>query len=270
MVARKLTWRRRALARLVNGLGAAFETSLLACIPLSYLILSHKAFSMWRVDRASLYRLLRTWLPLVLVITFLLILPQKIIYPLSQGDYAARILEMREQRARPDIRPSSTVDRGYLLRDKGIPFRQVWASPVWWRMSYQSFYGYFGYWNVQAPRFAYFAAPILLLLGIAFTYVDFMRRRTAYSTLTRILLVVAPLLSLAILFASLYYSWIFDFQPQGRYLLPALLPLALLVGGAVDDEPRGLRGARVLMWILLLVLSFYTQWQLVLRPPTMT
>jgi hypothetical protein len=204
-----------------------------------------------------------------LLVTFILILPQKIIYPLSQGDYDARVIEMLEQRSRPDLRPSATEYRGYLLREKGYPFSTIWRSPVWWRMSYQSFYGYFGYWALQAPLWAYISAPILLLLGIGGTYLDFIRRRAAYSLLTRLMLVVAPLLSGAILFASLYYSWIFDFQPQGRYLLPALLPLALLVGGAVNDEPRWLQRARFILWSLLLAISFYTLWELVLAAPAM-
>ena len=199
----------------------------------------------------------------------LLILPQKIIYPLSQGDYAARVLAMREQRAWPELRPSSTVDHGYLLRAKGFPFSRVYTSREWWRMSYQSLYGYFGYLELQAPLWAYWGAPLLMLVGIICTYVDFIRRRAAYPTLTRLLLVAAPALSLAILFASLYYSWIFDFQPQGRYLQPAMLPLALLIGGAVDDEPRWLRLLRLAMWVLLLGLSFYTLWELIMAAPMM-
>ena len=265
-----LTWRDAIWLGLLTGLVLLSKRPYWLAIPLAYLILAHKALLIWQRDRRTLYGLLRAWIPLLLVITLLLILPQKIIYPLSQGDYAASVLEMREQRSRADLRPTSTEDRGYLLRQKGFPFSRIYASPVWWRLSYQSLYGFFGYWKLQAPLFAYYAAPILMVLGMALTYVDFVRRRAAYSWLTRALLVVGPLLSIGILFASLYYSWIFDSQPQGRYLMPAILPLALLIGGAVDDEPRWLRGVRVIMWALLLGLSFYTLWTLVVAAPTMT
>ena len=38
----------------------------------------------------------------------------------------------------------------------------------------------------------------------------------------------------------------------------------------VDDEPRWLRGVRAIIWTLLLGLSFYTLWTLVVAAPTMT
>jgi hypothetical protein len=246
----RLGWRQALWFGLLTGLVLLSKRPFWWSFPLSDLIRAHRAFQLWQQDKRALSMLLWRWLPLVVLVAFLLILPQKIIYPLSQGDYAARVLEMREQRARVDLRPSATEYRGYLLREKGYPFSTVWASPVWWRMSFQSLYGYFGYWALQAPMVAYTGAPLLMLVGIACTYVDFMQRRWAYSTLTRILLVAGPFLSVAILFASLYYSWIFDFQPQGRYLMPAMLPLSLLIGGAVDDEPRRLRGVRLVMWLL--------------------
>lgn len=263
----RFTWRDALWLGVLTGLVLLSKRPFWLAIPLAYTILAHK-FYLWRHEHGAL-RFLAGWLPIVLVTTFLLILPQKIIYPLSQGDYAARVLEMREQRAWPELRPSSTVDHGYLLREKGFPFSRVYTSSEWWRMSYQSLYGYFGYWDLQAPLWAYWGASFLMLVGIVATYIDFLRRRAAYSTLTRLLLVIGPLLSLGILFASLYYSWIFDFQPQGRYLMPALLPLALLVGGAVDDEPNALRRMRWVLWTLLLAMSFYTLWELVVAAPLM-
>lgn len=262
-------WREALWLGLLTGIVLLSKRPFWLSIPLSYLILADKAFTLWQRERERLYWLLRAWLPLVLVIAFLVILPQKIIYPLSQGDYSAGVKEMRDQRARADLRPSSPTFYGYLMRQKGYPFRAVWGDPVWWRMSYQSFYAFFGYWKMPAPTWAYLAAGILMLAGILGTYLDFIQRRAAYSTLARLLLAITPLLSIAIVVASLLYSWLFDYQPQGRYLLSALLPLSFLIGGAVDDEPRWLAGLRWLMWILLLGISFYILWGLFLAAPVL-
>lgn len=264
------TWRSALWLGLLTGLVLLSKRPFWLSIPLSYTILTHKAFLLWQGERAIMRQLAWPWLPIVLITTALLILPQKIIYPLSQGNYAERVIEMREERARADLRPSSTEDRNYLLRDKGFPFSRIWKDPVWWRLTYQSFYGYFGYWQIQSPWLAYLLAPILLLTAIACTYLDFWRRRPAYGALERILLVLNPLLCLALIGSSLYYSWIFDAQPQGRFLLPMLMPLSLLVGGAVNDEPRWLRRTRTIIWGLLLLLSVYTLWGLFWNAPSMS
>ena len=265
----RLTWRDALWFGLLTGLMFLSKRTFWLTIGITYLILAHKGYLLWQNDRAKLRPLLRIWLPIVLLLTFVLILPMKIIYPLSQGDYAAGVFEMRERNARGDLRPSNPTYPGYLLMDDGVPFSYVWSDLVWWRASYESFYGVFGYWQHYARPEIYVGAGVLLLLGAALTYIDWARRRAAYASLTRLMLLIAPAAILAMIVASLLYSWVFDYQPQGRYLLPALLPLALLVGGAVDDEPHWLRAGRWLIWVLLLGMSFYTLWHYMLVAPMM-
>jgi hypothetical protein len=265
----QLTWREALWFGMLTGLLFLSKRTFWLTIGLAYLILAHKGFLLWQGEREKFTTLLRSWLPVVLLLTFVLILPMKIIYPLSQGDYEAGIFAMRERTARVDLRPSNPTYPGYLLRQRGAAFGDVWSQPIWWSASYQSFYGVFGYWKVYAATPIYSTAAMLLLLGIACTYIDFSRRRAAYSSLARLLLLATPLASAALIVASLLYSWIFDYQPQGRYLLPTLLPLAFLVGGAVNDEGRWLRLLRLLIWVGLLGISFYTLWELLLAAPTM-
>jgi uncharacterized membrane protein len=265
----RLTWREALWWGLLTGLMFLSKRTFWLTIGITYLILAHKAYWLWQSDRTQVTTLLRKWLPIVVVLAFVLILPMKIIYPLSQGDYEAGVFEMRERMARGDLRPSNPTYPGYLLMDDGVPFSVVWRDLGWWRASYQSFYGVFGYWQHFARLEVYWIAGTLLLLACVLTYVDFARRRAAYASLARLMLLAAPLAIMAMIVASLLYSWVFDYQPQGRYLLPALLPLALLVGGAVNDEPRWLRGVRGVIWVALLGLSFYTLWQFVLVAPMM-
>jgi hypothetical protein len=229
--------------------------------------LAHRCFELWQQERGALGSLLRSWVPIVVATTFLLILPMMIVYPLSQGDYQAALAEVYEERATPIYRPSSPQG-GYLLRQRGYPLSTITADPGWWRLSYQSYYGYFGIWRQPASDLAYFGAAMLVLMATGFTYYDFMRRRAAYPSLMRLMLPVAPPFILAIFAASIYNSWAIDNQPQGRYLFFALLPLSLLVGGAVDDEPRWLVTLRALIWGLFLALSFYTIWEAAKALPT--
>src|SRR5436190_10561330 len=99
---------------------------------------------------------------------------------------------MHEKWARADLRPNQPTAFGYLMRSQGVPFRTVWSSPEWWRLSYQSLYGLFGYWKLSAAPWAYHLAGYLLLFSIACTYLDFIRRRAAYPSLMRLMLLVAP------------------------------------------------------------------------------
>jgi|GEM_PF-6736033 len=63
--------------------------------------------------------------------------------------------------------------------------------------------------------------------------------------------VVSPLLyRLLNVAASLLHSWAVDYQPQGRYLLPAVVPMALILGGL--KPPRRPRLER---WQLALLVA---------------
>ena len=55
-------------------------------------------------------------------------------------------------------------------------------------------------------------------------------------------LVVCSLLVCGLIVVGLdvYYSWAVDYQPQGRYLMGALVPLMLLAAGGVDAAACGL------------------------------
>ena len=55
-------------------------------------------------------------------------------------------------------------------------------------------------------------------------------------------LVIASLLVCALIVVGLdvYYSWAVDYQPQGRYLMGALVPLMLLAAAGLDALASGL------------------------------
>jgi hypothetical protein len=245
----RLGWRAALWLGLLTGLVLLSKRPFWLSIPLAYLILAERWLRLLRQERGALRPVLFSWLPLVMVVTFLLILPVKIIYPLSQGDYAARTLEMHETRASATHRPLASV---------GIPFSALWTDRLWLRTSAQSFYALFGYMTLAIPLWIYMSAASLLLIGSGCTLIDSIRRPAAYSNVARILLFTAPFLIALNILSSMYVSWVFDYQPQGRYLFPALFSLAPWVGGVVDDEAWGLRIGRGLLWLLLLGLSFYS------------
>jgi hypothetical protein len=81
------------------------------------------------------------------------------------------------------------------------------------------------------------------------------------------MLLFAPACALLPVLASLYNSWTFDYQPQGRYLFAALIPLALMWGGTYTFEPRWLRGTRLGIGAVLYGLSLSVVWLTILGSP---
>jgi hypothetical protein len=132
-----------------------------------------------------------------------------------------------------------------------------------------SFYGLFGYATEHAPRLAY-AGALLVLAGNLLATLVWLKRcwREVPRGQKLILLWGLVICGLSIL-ASMAYSWVNDFQAQGRYLFPLLVPLALWFTATWSFETPRLRALRLLSAALLVAASFYTLWQAVLRNPTL-
>lgn len=108
--------------------------------------------------------------------------------------------------------------------------------------TFESMIGRFDYLSVTLPPFCYRAAEIVLgavAVGIP-AVVAIRRDRLALAWLL-------PLVGLALasLTLTIYNTMVFDFQPQGRYLFPALVPLVLYCGWAAS------RHAAILRWMVL-------------------
>ena len=204
-------------------------------------------------------------LAFLLATSLVVLAPFRIVYPLTQGSFGARAEEMREVRAREGWKPSDPTDVGYRLSSKGVPFRAVWADPYWINRSAESFYGLFGYMTVRSPQWVYFCAAAIALLCSLCTIGFAVRHWNQLPSITRILLILLPPIVALNVLASMYNSWTHDFQPQGRYLFPLLLPLALLIGGTIEFEPRWLRTIRVLGILAMSILSLYVLWSVVLQ-----
>jgi hypothetical protein len=143
---------------------------------------------------------------------------------------------MREIRALPEYKPSQPTSTGYRLRAKGFSFRRIWGNQRWYTLSAQSSYGRFGYMNVKLSRWAYQLPSTLFLILASSTFGFLIYRWRNIPALDRFILLVAPACVLVIILGSMVHSWMFDFQPQGRYLSAALIPLALIFGGTAAFE----------------------------------
>lgn len=240
-------------------------------LPFSYLwIVAHSDWLGYRewpaAVRRSTARHLALWAATILIV----VAPLKVVYPLSIANYQQQVEQMREDRALAGFKPSALTNPGFRLAARGIPFDAVWRNPLWYQSSAASLYGNFGYMNVPLSPLHYQAAAGLLLLFAALTGWFGWARRRLLANDVKLALWASPLFVGLNVLASLYNSWTYDNQPQGRYLFPALIPLALLLTVTVPDEPRWSRALRVSGWLIAAVLCLVTLHHYVLANTALT
>ena len=128
-------------------------------------------------------------------------------------------------------------------------------------LSSRSFVGQFGYMAYAIPSWCYasYAAVFGLGgLGALWKGADWIRERRRIGVCRWALLVSLIGCIVTTIGLSMYHSFFRDCQPQGRYCLPALLPIALLSAKGMERLISGTapqRGQRVFVFALCLVLG---------------
>lgn len=109
---------------------------------------------------------------------------------------------------------------GLHLRKKGVKFFELFSKPWnWHKAMSKSFFGVYGYMSIIGSKM-YYQLMLLIFAGL-------LAWMTFYSVYHRSLPEKLPplifyLLFLLIIFLSINFSWVNDFQPQGRFLFPIL------------------------------------------------
>ncbi|MBU1695107.1 MAG: DUF2142 domain-containing protein [Verrucomicrobia bacterium] len=164
---------------------------------------------------------------------------------------------LREQYAADAFKPSRIgapdSNPGLALRAKGVPFPDLFTRRHWTRRITRSFGGVYGPMTILAPP-AYYIIQALLYAGLAVLAAAALRREWTRPRV--ILLCLAILASAAVILMAALFCWVFDFQPQGRYLFP-LLPIFLLTGLELSgDRPTRIPWAVPAALFLLGTASF--------------
>ncbi len=169
---------------------------------------------------------------------------------------SATILSMTEKYAQPAFRPSAisagTSFEGLAFAQKGISLsRMIWGQYNWIGTSIKSFFGTYGYMTIWAPGPFY-----LVLAGLFSTLLAWVSILTLRSPKGgKIVFLVFGCVAL-ITISSIFYSWIFGFQPQGRYLLPAIPLLSFIFVSMQRVEKEPLTKIFILIAFALSVYSY--------------
>ncbi len=134
-----------------------------------------------------------------------------------------KIFEYVEKVAAPDMRPSAQSGPSSFalmsLRAKGVSLWDVLVTLNWIGLSFRSFCGLYGWMSVVAAPWFYraFVGLYGALLAILVAPVALRGSRRAWA-----LSVAVAVCAALVLGQSVYRSWTYDFQAQGRYLFPIL------------------------------------------------
>jgi hypothetical protein len=172
-------------------------------------------------------------------------------------DKAGKKMAYAEIMAQPQFKPSAIGSGnswyGLRLRSKGLSYSEIFAEEwQWHRMAFRSFFGVYGYMKVFSSRQYYTIVNYVILLSLIYITAAILLKgeRADKIFMTLVWLII----SLSI-FVSTYYSWVRDFQAQGRYLFPVLG----MVGALLYQSRKILHRSVVAGLVMVLCgLSFYS------------
>ncbi|WP_417909494.1 hypothetical protein [Candidatus Electronema sp. PJ] len=166
----------------------------------------------------------------------------------------AKLQQLKEERAETMYKPSTALAKKHphlYLRERGVRFKEVFGDKYrWGGHIIRSFYGVYGQMSVAGSKRYYTFMQNCGWLFLGFVYLSVLLRGSWWE---RLLLLNLTVCSLALIGGGAWASWSKDFQPQGRYMLPVLPMLGVLIARSERLLlPLLLRSFVVLMFILSL------------------
>jgi len=105
------------------------------------------------------------------------------------------------------------------LRSKGIKLTELFTIFDWHELSYESFFGKYGYMTISSSQFTYNFYFLFSILLFSFLFYPLFIK---FNIKNILILVLALGLMLLMISFSIMHSWMNDFQPQGKYLFPII------------------------------------------------
>jgi len=175
----------------------------------------------------------RVWRPwgLILVVALLgYVLVLGVDYGVNGPDRRGKLEQARRDYAAPLFHPDTPLAKLHphlRMRERGSPLASILDKGRWGEKTFRSSFGVYGYTSVSAS-FPYYDTMRWLAGGmLVFTALAIALRGGRYGLA---LLLLFFSIGAALILSALYCAWAIDFQAQGRYFLPLIPMLALLLG----------------------------------------
>ncbi|BHH81953.1 hypothetical protein [Desulforhopalus sp. 52FAK] len=134
--------------------------------------------------------------------------------------------ELSHYKYKKSTPPEERVPTIY-MKDRGVAFKDLISKYHWGITTIQSSFGVFGYLSITSPHHYY---TIVKWAGSALLLFILISSLTRGGIMGAGVTSVVCGLSLVLILAAIYRSWVVDFQPQGRYLFPIIPMFGIVLG----------------------------------------
>lgn len=245
------------LLGILTGLLLVAKKNFYLSLVLPYALIGTSAIQLLSKMRSQLVWSKQWLAPLLawLISVSLIMTPLQIIYPLSQGNFQAKLLQTQEAKAKEEYKPSNPKFKYLRMGEKGYSYWDIAFRKRWLKFSTRSFWGLYGYMNVRNPHWVYdvvFYSTIALLSLTGLTFIQTQAWQDLFLVIGLPLSILVILLNI---FVSLHHSLTVDLQAQGRYLFPSFIPVALWLTGVASRDRYPVKATRRLIFIILYSLT---------------
>ena len=175
----------------------------------------------------------------------------------SSATKAAAMLEVAERTAGDGFKPSQVLSPErrpeIALVRNGVGLWNLVGERQWAKLSLHSAYGYYGFMSMPAP---FWTALALFGLNLLLFGLGGFALRAALPVQWLPLIIVSVGGAALVVESSLIHSWVNAYNPQGRYLFPAFVLLALPMIATHRRLPRAAFRAALLGSVALSAYSF--------------
>ena len=179
---------------------------------------------------------------------------------------SAAVKEVIEATALPEYKPSTPAieqAKSTLLFEKGVTLKEFFVD---WKFNQELFKNYFGYYGIYRlaaqPRYYTVMAGLYIALFASvgvLVHKNIRKQKMAGESVLRVRLTYWTMWAMIILMylMTIYNAYFVDFQPQGRYLFPALPALACQIGLYKEVEDSKLVRTLITAIAMVSLYSFY-------------
>ena len=143
---------------------------------------------------------------------------------------SAKIKLVREENRNPEFKKEYIIasgknPHGLYLKQTGVPYHELFTEKRWLEISFKSFFGVYGYMNISLSGYFHL---ITGFIGAGITLIALLVSTIRADLRFRIIVAYFFFAAFLVLVQSSMYSWLFNFQAQGRYML-AIIPMMAVV-----------------------------------------
>lgn len=150
-------------------------------------------------------------------------------YIIYDGDFLgmATTEEYAEKYAIPELKPSNRDTP----HNTGMSLYEMLIGQEWIQQTVESFIAIYGGMEIRMPLYTYATFLLIFLIGFIGYAINFFKKSYwKHMDTNKKLLEFAYIFNIFLpIGLSFYYSYFSDFQPQGRYIMPMLIPFMYFI-----------------------------------------